>query len=95
MSAGLKVCFPELSSGLSEFLRITLFRCHPGFDELEAFDTGFVHCADVCGAYQTGGQDALAHCRRNQAKLAELSSIIQETLNVNGAMLVKISTRER
>ncbi|HOB08176.1 MAG TPA: ABC transporter ATP-binding protein [Limnochordia bacterium] len=30
-----------------------------------------------------------------QAKLAELSSIIQETLNVNGAMLVKISTREK
>ena len=32
---------------------------------------------------------------QTQAKLAELSSIIQETLNVSGAMLVKISTRER
>ncbi|HHX01169.1 MAG TPA: ABC transporter ATP-binding protein [Firmicutes bacterium] len=32
---------------------------------------------------------------QTQAKLAELSSIIQETLNVNGAMLVKISTREK
>lgn len=32
---------------------------------------------------------------QTQAKMAELSSIIQETLNVSGAMLVKISTREK
>lgn len=41
------------------------------------------------------GQTRWRIASQTQAKMAELSSIIQETLNVSGAMLVKISTREK